>query len=93
MTLFTVKLDLGWAGNKGGHTEHMGKVGFMAAQLIELSVRQAPSAAAAEGMDIFRFSVRAFILTLIFLFIFLHAFMLIPCVLVISECLICLLAL
>lgn len=93
MTLFTARLDLGWAGGRGGHTEHTGNVGFIAAQLIELSVRQVPSAAAAEGMDIFRFSVRAFILTLIFLFMFLHAFMLIPCVLVISEYLICLLAL
>lgn len=40
-----------WVGeSRGGHTEHMGKVGFTAAQLIELSVTQAPSAATAEGM-------------------------------------------
>lgn len=48
-----------WVGREyRRHTEHMSKVGFTAAQLIALSVRQAPSAAAAEGMVIFRFSVR-----------------------------------
>lgn len=58
-----------WVGQgvEASHRAH-GQSWFHCCSVNSASSQQAPGAAAAEGMVIFRFSVRTFVLTLIFIF-------------------------